>query len=218
MAMDEIYFESWYIPLLWICFLTSLTVYFQKDTPPWLKYFPPFILITVIVEMAGQKIGSTGINNVWLYNSYSTLEIPFYLLVLRANVKTKTVKILIAYSAGLYLIVQIMDFILLKIYEIHYLIYNFGAILVVIFCVYYFYRLSRSDKASGSKYDPMFWICTGMTIYYTGSLPIWVLYGNIEKVPFLVVVKAMQIHVYLNLAFYSMFIIGFLCRFSLRRT
>jgi hypothetical protein len=88
--------------------------------------------------------------------------------------------------------------------------YSVGCLLVVIFCINYFFELFQLPKSVNLVNNPAFWICSGLLFFYCCGFP---LYGFIKlwtNVP-LVVKNFNAIISLLNIFLYSLFTIAFLC-------
>src|SRR5688500_18874499 len=97
-----------YVYFIAISLLASLSVYFtSKESPFYLKLFPPFLLATLIVESLGAYLPSVGKPNVWLYNFFTISEFCFYLFVLRLIINSSNIKKVIWIILILYPIIAV---------------------------------------------------------------------------------------------------------------
>lgn len=71
-----------YLVVLLACFLLSLSVYFKKNVPYYLIYFPPFLLITFIMEIIGKITALKYGPNQAIGSFFSIIEYTFYFFVL----------------------------------------------------------------------------------------------------------------------------------------
>jgi hypothetical protein len=85
-----------------LCFLASLTIYLKKNPPLFLKPFPIFLLITVVIEVIATVLRVNKMPIKPLYNFFSVFEIEFYLFVFYCSIKNKPIKQVIFYSGILY--------------------------------------------------------------------------------------------------------------------
>ena len=87
------FFWDPFILVLTVSFLASLTVYYRLDpVNSFLKYFPPFLLATILVEFVGTYLQTTRRTNVLLYNFFTSFEFCFYLWIVSLIINNRTVK------------------------------------------------------------------------------------------------------------------------------
>ena len=198
-----------------VSFLASLTVYFRKQSAySYLYFFPPILLISLGVEFIGFYLSSRAKPNIPLYNFFSVFWVCYYLFIISRMIINKNVKRIIWVTIGLYFIVVVFQ--LLFIHGIKSLVFNaiphsVGFLIIVIFCIYYFYELFRMPKYVNLKNNPAFWICSGLLFFCACGFPLWGFLNVWGKFP-LVVNNFATIITILNLFLYSLFTVGFLWR------
>lgn len=204
-----------YTIVLTLSFFISLTLYLKpRPTETFLKFFPPFLFLTLIIELIGFYLHS---NNAWLYNLFSTFEFCFYLFMISLIIFSRLVKKIIMVTMILYAATALTNiFFIQKPNVFHATTYSLGCLIVVIFCIYYFFELFRLPKSVNLMNNPAFWICSGLLFFYCCSFP---LYGFISvwiKIP-LIVNNYRIIVAILNIFLYCLFMIAFLCRIRTRK-
>ena len=201
--------------IMLISFLASLTVYFRKQSAyPYLYYFPPILLITLAVEFISFYLSSHGKPNVQLYNFFSIFWVCYYLFIISKMIINERVKWIIWITIVIYFVVVVSQ--LLFIHGAQSLAFNsiphsVGFLIIVIFCIYYFYELFRMPKYVNLKSNPAFWICSGLLFFCACGFPLWGFLNIWGKFP-LVVNNFATIITILNIFLYSLFTIGFLCK------
>src|SRR3954464_11623027 len=95
----------YYLITVLVCFIASLTNYFDKRGPLYLKVFPALILVVLVGEYIGYQMGMKHHTNVFLYNIITILEFTFYFFfyysIYRVSLAKKTMLILLSvYLAG----------------------------------------------------------------------------------------------------------------------
>jgi hypothetical protein len=198
-------------------FLASLLVYTGPSKElPYLKFFPPFLLITLIAECWGAYLSSVGSIssrqlNTAMYNFFSTFEFCFYLWFISILISKPAMKKSIRITMVAYALVAIINILFIqKIYVFHTTTYSLGCLLVVIFCIYYFLELFRLPKSVKLISSPAFWICTGLLFFYICGFPMYgfiKLWMNVD----LVAKNFGNIVNMLNVFLYSLFTIALLC-------
>lgn len=96
--------------------------------------------------------------------------------------------------------------------------YAIGCLLIVSFCIYYFYELFQLPKAVNLVRQPAFWICSGLLFFYCTSFPIYALFNFLKKSAPNFLNNYGVIVLVLNVFLYSAFTIAFLCRLRTRKS
>jgi hypothetical protein len=201
-----------YIYVIALSFLVSLSVYYKTKTTgyQYLKLFPPFLLVTLIIEYIGAYRATTGDNNVLLYNLFSTFEFCFYLFILSLIIINASVRRIICIMMILYAIAALVNiFFIQKLF--HTVTYSIGCLLVVSVCIYYFFELFRLPKYVKLKNNPAFWICSGLLFFYCCGFPLFGLVNYWAANSPILVRNFTEIVGILNIFLYSLFMIAFLC-------
>jgi hypothetical protein len=152
-----------YMTLLVVSVLASATIYFDRRAPLYLKFFTPFLIITTCVEAIGYYTGIKGINNTPMFNFFTTFEVVFYFYILYSIINLQMIKKVILFCLWLYPVVAIINVLFIQgITKMHFYTLNVGAILIVIFCIAYFYQLIKLPIQAYPLREPAFWICCGL--------------------------------------------------------
>ncbi len=208
-----------YFTLVIISFLTSLTSYFQKKVFSYLKLFPAFLLLTIVVELLVGWLGSRGIPSTILYNFFSVFEFLFYMYVLREMIRNQKIKKIILYIAWAYALLGVANVLFIqKTGSFNSITYTLGCLLIALFCIYFFFELFQMTHSVNLTRLPAFWICAGLLFYYTCSFPLWGLANFLTKVPTIITKNIQVILLLLNVFLYSSFTIAFLCRIRVRNS
>lgn len=191
-----------------LSFLASVIFCFKKDPPRYLKFFSLFLLITVIVEAGALVMRSYKISPRPMLNFFSAFEIVFYLFVLYHVIQDHRVKRIILYSGILYPVVSLVEILSHSLEMFHFITYSLGAILLVCFCIYYFYELSKKVVYQKPGREPAFWICLGLLFYYSCTLPLWAAINFIQATDFEIKMFVFIVE-FTNYFLYSCFAIAF---------
>lgn len=196
-----------------ISFLASLTLYFRKPVSLYLKFFPFFLLITVVIEIIGAvyKFKQKWVTG--MYNYFSVFEIVFYLFVLYHTIQNKNVKRIILYAGMLYPVIASINIYIQKASAFHSNTYSVGAILLVCLCVYYFYELFKKTSLTNPIHEPAFWLCFGLLIFYSCTLPLMGFINFMHRTKIELQVFALILSI-TNYLLYASFLIAFLCFFK----
>jgi len=199
-----------------ICFLMSLTLFFQVKALSYLRWFPFFLLLTVVVEV-GSWTFRKYLNLVLLYNLFTAFEFDFYLFTILLIIKSAKVKRIILYTISVYSLLVILNVSFVQIRHFHTITYSIGCLLVVAACIYYFFEIFQSPQSVHLTREPAFWICSGLLFYYCCTFPLVGLWNQFHGLPRVIHKNIKTILSLLNILLYSLFSIAFLCRIHLRK-
>lgn len=212
-----------YTFVLTISFVASLTVYYKlAPADSWLKLFPPFLFATVLVELVGAYLNSTGTNNVQVYNFFTAFEFGFYLWIISLIINKPSAKKVIRITMVTYLLIAFFNILFIQKGGFHTVTYAFGCLIITIVCIYYFLELFRRPQSVKLSSSPAFWICSGLLFFYCCGFPLFGLLNYWEGISKLVLRNFGQILTILNVFLYSLFTLAFLCirtrRYTLSRS
>jgi hypothetical protein len=198
--------------IITLCFLVSLSVYFKLNPSYlYLKLFPPFLLVTILVEIWALYLGSIGKNNVTLYNFFSTFEFCFYLWIISLIINQKKAERIIRVTIIFYAFAATTNILFIqKMKTFHTITYALGCLLIVLFCIFYFFELFRQPKSVKLKNTPAFWICSGLLFFYCCGFPLYGFINYWSGIKF-IAKNFDKIFTILNIFLYSLFTIAFLC-------
>lgn len=200
-----------------ICFLASLTLFFQASIPKYLRTFSFFLLITVGVEFANMLLVKTEKVSVLLINIFTTFEIVFYLFIVSCCIYSLKIRKIIWWIMAIYPVLVFINRTYFQVKAFHSNTYSFGCLLIVAACVYYILELFQSTRSVNLIKEPAFWICSGLLFFYTCSFPLFGLWNHLHGLPGIILRNLAAILQVLNVLLYSLFSIAFLCRIRFRR-
>lgn len=202
-----------YVYFIALSFLVSLIVYFNpRSKEYYLRFFPPFLLATLIVETYGLYLGSIGRNNIAFYNFFTAFEFCFYLIIIKALIVNNRVKRVILITILGYALIAVVNILFIqKIRTFHTITYALGCLLVTIFCFYYFFELFKKPKSFSLIHQPAFWICSGLLFFYCCGFPLFALINHWGEISKVIQSNFISILWILNIFQYSLFAIAFLC-------
>lgn len=188
---------------------------YLKDTL--LKYFLPFLLITLTVELVGFWLTKIGIKNYLLYNVFTTLEFIFYSFLFSKHLKTTLFKKLTIGFIPFYAMMVFLNLQFIQGYNsFHIYTFLLGSFFIVLFCCLFFYESVLPEHLDHPlAKQPFFWVCTGLLLFYMGSVIINALFEYLRSYDLQEEGKRIYgiINQSLNVVLYSAFIYAFiLCR------
>lgn len=206
-----------YIYFIAFCFLTSLFTFNKNDNPYYLKYFSIFLLVTLVIECYSFYLWYLGKTNVKLYNFFTAFEFCFYLFFLRLIIGNAGVKTIIRYTLLVYLFITLINILFFQTSVFHSITYSIGCLLIVIFCIYYFFELFRRSTSVNLIGEPAFWICSGLLFFYCCSLPLVGAVNFLSQIPLILRNNMQRILNVMNVLLYTLFTIAFLCKLRTRK-
>lgn len=208
-----------YIYVILLCFLVSLTVYSKpRNGDFYLKLFPPFLLVTLLVETWAGYMASIRTNNITVLNFFTVGQFCFYLFILSCIINHEKVKKGIRLTIFLYLITAILNILFLQgTKTIHTVTYSLGCLLVVACCIFYFLQLFMQKNHGKLMTSPPFWICFALLLYYSSSFPLIGLINYWKGISRFLIDNFALIVDILHIILYSLLTIAFLCRIRTRK-
>jgi len=210
----------WFISLLieTICFLASISLYFQVSIPQYLKTFPFFLLMTIIVEIVGVSglLDRASLN--FLYCFFTAFEFEYYLLIIRFSINNPKAKKIISWVLTIYPLLVLINIFFIQPEKFHTNTYSLGCLLVVAGCIYYIFEIFQSKHSVNLAKEPPFWICSGLLFFYCCTFPLIGLWNQLPGLPGIILSNLNAILQILNILLYSLFSIAFLCRIRIRKS
>lgn len=186
----------------------------------YLRIFPFFLIIALIVELLGLfllRIKKQQ-NTLLLYNIFTSVEFTFYLWVIREIIRNNKVKKIMLFVLLFYPASALINiFFFQGKHGFHSFTYALGCLLIVTSSIYYFYELFLIPYSVNLLRQPSFWICTALLFFYAFTYPIYGLSNLMMSLPKIILINLERIVYLLNVLLYSMFSIAFLCRIKIRK-
>ncbi len=182
-----------------------------------LKYFLPFLLLTLVIELTGLWMTAHGIKNYLLYNVFTTFEFVFYAFLFYKHYRKNNFKLLSLVFMPLYIIAVFINLMYYQGTEkFHTYTFLLGSFFIVVFCCLFFYESVLPEYLENTlTKQPFFWVCTGLLLFYLGSVIINALFEYLRSFDMQIEGKKIYgtINQSLNVILYSAFIFSFiLCR------
>ncbi len=202
-----------------ICLLASITIYFQPGSELYLKIFPVYLFVTNIVQYVGEFLATHNKANTFIYNTFSILEFVFDFFILYQTIRNRQMKRVILSVLWLYPLFAIFNISFIQeTSSFHSLSYAVGALLVVCFCIYYFYELFQLPHSTSLLREPAFWVCTAILFNNCTTFPLASFAIFIDKPTPFIIKNVAVIQGIINILSYLLFTIAFLCRIKTRKS
>jgi hypothetical protein len=201
-----------------ICLLASFTLFLQASTPQYLKSFPFFIALTIVVEIIGSLLKKDFYTVTLLYSFFTAFEFVYYLLIIKYTIYNKKAKKTISWVLATYPVLVVINIFFIQPRTFHSITYSLGCLLVVVACIYYFFEIFQSRYSVNLVREPAFWICSGLLFFYCCTFPLYGVWNLLPGLPRIILQNVNTILTLLNYLLYSLFSIAFLCRLGLRKS
>jgi hypothetical protein len=177
-----------------------------------LKWFPFYLFVITALEFCfylfyGMKKFDTA-------GFIKEIQVPIEILFINwFFFKTLTKKLRIIIPAGIiiYIVSLILELTWLKsnTYYFESLSATIGNLCILIYCIIYFIDLVNSDKILFFRKLTVFWLVTGMLVFYLGTFPYYGLYNELGKNENLFI-SISWVALSLNYCMYLLFTIAFI--------
>lgn len=205
-----VYFE-------FICLMFSLTLYFRRGIPLYLKLFPPFLVITLVIEIVGWILKGKGVDTSLMYFLFIAFEFVLYLYMLYLIIRRTRAKKIILSMAFIYPVLALLSIFIFEVNVFPSISYSIGCLLIVGVCIYYFFELFRYPSSTSLLREPAFWICTGLLFFYICSFPLFGLYRLLYSASSTIMNNISTILDVMNVFLYTFFTTAFLCGIRIRK-
>jgi hypothetical protein len=204
--------------ILTVIFIISLSVYFQKSTPLYLKIFPVYFALAFVSGLRQEWLGQHGQYNAGVANVWGIIEFCFFFFVLREIIVNIKIKRIISFVSIVFALFAFINIVFIQ-QNIGFNPVNFtiGCLITVLACLYYFIELFQKTEAQSLSRLPAFWIASGILFNTILSFPVFALTTFLEvstKVN-MITQSIVNITVLLTML---LFAIGFICRFRIRKS
>jgi hypothetical protein len=146
-------------------FLISISVFFQKSVPLYLKLFPLYFLTGLSIGLRAEWLFDHGKYNTGILNVWSTIEFCFYFFVMQELIASKRIKQQILYVSVAYALFAFSNLIFIH-HRVGFNPVNFtiGCVITVLICIYYFMELFQRAVIQSFFRLPEFWISSAILI------------------------------------------------------
>ena len=183
----------------------------------YLRVFPFYLAVTLIIEYLGNYMWSHNMNNTFLYNYFGLFSFTFYFLMLHSIVKSSFAKIIVKGIAIMYPFLFAINVAFIQTTGFTSITYSLGCLLVAAICIYYFYELFQLPNSVDLTREPAFWFCIGLLFFYCCTFPFFGMANLMNDFPRIIMDNMVVLLNLMNVLLYSLFTIAFLCRIRIRK-
>ncbi len=191
---------------------------FAKTDLSYLKIFPFFLILILLVEFTGQLTQKPGQNNVLLFNLFSVVEFFFFTYFFSQVIQGNTTKYIKLAGSLLSFLCLINIFFIQGTRTFHTYTYALGCLVMVVFGIIYFYQRFNSKTKANLFSDAAFWISIGIVFFFVCSVSVIGALNYISLLPIVIVRNLNKLLLIVDALFYLTFIIAFLCAINTRRS
>lgn len=191
-------------------------IYWRKFRNTYWKFFPFYLALILLLELTAEYIGY--IDGNWKLNAnlYYFFGIPFQFIFFcwffhKWFKQTKEKKWPLI-GVFVYLLAFFAEILLLNQMEFWFssLSYLTGNIILLVLIITFFLSLIKSEEILNYKSNMMFWVCTGLLVFYLGALPFYGLWNTLAKNYYRLFNTYWIIQMGLNYLMYIFFTIAFI--------
>ena len=141
------------------------------------RYVLALVVFSILVELAAVVLGRfLHLRNLPLLHVFSAVQFTLlWLIFAQRLIPPFSKKIFSGILAVFWLFAIVCAIWIDGIYNFNAHARSFGAILIIIFCLSYFYQRLRMLDLENLEADPLFWVTTGSLIYFSGSLILFII-------------------------------------------
>lgn len=206
-----------YLAVLIGCLATGF--YYRKILSQGLRLLLWLVLIAAIVEMVGTyHLRFLFITASLIYRIYQPIEYillaGYFFTIITSPAKRK----LIILSIPVVVLVNLLNLFANQQYKsLGLYAFLLAALLFVIWSIFYFFQLFKSNDGENPAHIPAFWICTGILFFYAGTFFQMGFTNMIYKHNPDLAKKLYVINHLLNCVLYGMITYGFICQSKYRK-
>lgn len=207
-----------YILFIAISLVVSINNLRQNQNPLYLKAFPYYLCVTLIIECVGVYRWSQKLSTTTLYNFFGLFEFMFYFFLLHEIIESVKFKRLIKYFLIFYPVLFFLNIFFYQVDGFASVTYSLGCLMVASICIYYFFELFQSHHSVVLIREPAFWVCAGLLFFYCCTFPYFSLANFMHNFPSIIMNNISALLNLMNSLLYSLFTIAFLCRIGIRKS
>ena len=201
-------------------FLISLSVFAQKPVPLYLRFFPVYFFLLMIVDKALEYTTDLGMHNNILLNTWGPVEFSFYFFVIGQVIVGNKVKKRIVYITAAFLIFAFINLFFIQQNDLFNPVnFTIGTVITVILCIYYFLEIFQKAETQSLSRLPSFWIVSAILFNVVLIFPIFALISFMsqlskanQRTSMIIFNNIVAIFNIISVLTYILYSIGFLCR------
>ncbi len=152
-------------------------------------------------------------SNLWIYNGFLVIRLLLYLHLFYHSLVSKKLKRIILYATIPLLVFGILNYFFIQQpnEENSYSILA-DHLFIIALSLLFFNQVLKDSTIIKLNSNPMVWISLGTFIYFSGSLPFFIVLGLLNKSNVPLAYSLLYVNTALNTLMYTFYLISFLCR------
>lgn len=139
------------------------------------RYLGILVIVLVIANFYSSSLSSQGINNMHLFHIYTVLEHSLITLIFIEIIKKKGFKTIALSGLFIFYLFVITDIIFLEpLNTFNSNIRSVQGVITLLYCVFFYYSIFDDAKVVELSNYPYFWLVSGMILYFSGTLFLYV--------------------------------------------
>jgi len=185
------------------------------------KLFSALLLLTVFIETFAISwkwflhetiLWNYDQSNLWIYNAFLTLRHLFTLSFIYFIIKFPLFKKIIVWSIVPFILFSITNFLFIQTpFNVNSFTIILSNVILISTSSMYFKQTLEETKIIKLNSKSEVWICLGVFVYYSGTLPFFMLFNKLITSSSPLLNSFLFINDTLNIVMYSLYLIGFLC-------
>ena len=173
------------------------------------KYLLILVLITAVVEFVSLLLWRQKINNLPLYHFYAIVEFFILSSIFQLQLRERVPSFwIISLKIGMVVFASLNIIFFQNIYEFNSNVIVASSVILIAFSFIYFYYLLNAGHHYPLESNYMFWISTGVLIYFSSSLALFCLTSYLLSLPIETQTIVWGIHAVFNILHYLAFTIA----------
>ena len=202
-----------------LCILSGAFVIIKYKPALYLRLLTFTLILNFIIDTIATIILLNGGHTNYLYNIYNIFYFELYLFIMYSIVKSAKAKRVMFNTMIAFAIIGIVNLFFIQLFQnFQTFTFSLGCLLIVAFCIYYFFELFLTPSYIKLVYEPSFWLATGLLFYYCCIFPIASILNIVgNDLPEKTVNFYQALTVLVNILMYCLFTIAFVCRMKIRK-
>ncbi|MFD1255762.1 hypothetical protein ACFQ3S_03055 [Mucilaginibacter terrae] len=157
-----------------LAFMASIICYKSIIKKPYWVLLP-YMLMIVAAEIIGKQLADKQLykDNVHLFNITTVIEFVVFFFLFYKNVNGSYRKEITKFAIPVYMVAAVINQLFIQGFDkFHTNTMLLGTVLIIIFVFFYFYEAFSKMEPVNLLKEPMFWIATGLFLFYLGDFTI----------------------------------------------
>lgn len=175
------------------------------------KIFVYYFVLSVLIEIAASIVKNHLGNNLFILHIFVPIEFIFFAYLFYEYFESRRIKIYIYFAILLLISCAVVNVVFNGFKEHNSLPRSLESIFLILLTLGYFYQYFRDNNEVFVYLQPMFWLCSGVLIYYSIDFFSFMLINQLLKQNFEIAQLSKMIHAFINIIAYVFYALSFKC-------